>query len=261
MKNPFPGMNPWLEEFWRDVHASLLVYARDQLNAELPAGLQARVDERLAVQTEEQQPHTYLPDVAITESWDRPTAPILGQGGLAVTVAEPIIVDSGEQVIRHLEIVDSRARVITAIELLSPSNKTDGHALLAWEKKRCDYLRGSINLMEIDLLRGGGWTLPDRSLLKPIPSGRVCYHVCTTRPPWLTRHEFYVLPLRERLPAVRVPLRRTDPDVALDLQLLIDPCYERGRYGSVIDYSKEPYPPLPEEEAGWAREILAGRSA
>jgi hypothetical protein len=46
MKNPFPGMNPWLEEFWRDVHASLLVYACDLLNTELPPGLHARVDER-----------------------------------------------------------------------------------------------------------------------------------------------------------------------------------------------------------------------
>jgi len=42
MSNPFPGMNPWLQPFWRDVHASFLVYARDQLNAELPPGLQAR---------------------------------------------------------------------------------------------------------------------------------------------------------------------------------------------------------------------------
>ena len=24
MKNPFPGINPWFEEFWRDVHANLL---------------------------------------------------------------------------------------------------------------------------------------------------------------------------------------------------------------------------------------------
>jgi hypothetical protein len=121
-------------------------------------------------------------------------------------------------------------------------------------------LRGGISVVEIDLLRGGGWALPDRSLLKPVPAGRVCYHVCVTRPPWVTRHEFYVLPLRERLPAIRVPLRRSDPDVALDLQLLIDACYERGRYASVIDYAKPLNPPLPEEEAAWAREILANKA-
>ena len=68
-----------------------------------------------------------------------------------------------------------------------------------------------------------------------MPPGRVCQYVCVTRPPWLTRHEFYVLPLHERLQAIRVPLRRTDPDAALDLQVLIDQCYERGRYDTAID--------------------------
>jgi len=27
MKNPFPGMNPYLEAHWRDVHTSLVTYA------------------------------------------------------------------------------------------------------------------------------------------------------------------------------------------------------------------------------------------
>ena len=74
-------MNPWLEGFWRDVHASLLVYARDQLNAALPPGLQARVDERLAIDAGEEKPGTYLPDLAVTESWDRPAGPVLGAVG------------------------------------------------------------------------------------------------------------------------------------------------------------------------------------
>ena len=257
MKNPFPGMNPWLEEFWRDVHASLLVYARDQLNAELPADLHARVDERLAIDAEEEKSRTYVPDVAVTEAWDRPARPVLGQEGASVTAAEPTIVDFGQQILRHVEIVDSRSHVITAIELLSPSNKEDGGAGLNWKRKRSDYLRADISLVEIDLLRGGAWTLPDRSLLKPLPPGRVHHYVCVTRPPSLSRHEFYVLPLRQRLPAVRIPLRRTDPDAALDLQILIDQCYERGRYASSLDYTKLPHPPLPEDEAAWAKGIVA----
>src|SRR5438876_1533658 len=98
MKNPFPGMNPWLEEYWRDVHASLLVYARDQLNAELPAGLHARVDERLAIDFEDEKARAYIPDVAITEPWDRPPGPVLGQAGTVAGVAEPIIIDFSKQV-------------------------------------------------------------------------------------------------------------------------------------------------------------------
>jgi hypothetical protein len=259
MKNPFPGMNPWLEAFWRDVHAKLLVYACDQLNAELPSGLQARVDERLAVESEEQPPRTYVPDIAVTESWDPPTGPVLGKSGLTGATAEPVVVEVNDRILRHVEIVDSRAQVITAIELLSPSNKAASESTLAWRNKRYGYLRGGINLVEIDLLRYGLWTLPDHSLLKPTPPGRVYYHVCVTRPPWVNRHEFYVLPLRERLPAIRVPLRKPHPDVALDLQLLIEDCYERGRYGAVIDYSRAPDPTLPEEETAWAREVLTSR--
>jgi hypothetical protein len=255
VKNPFPGMNPWLEEFWRDIHASFLVYARDELNAKLPPGLHARIDERLAIDAGEEKTHGYVPDVAITEPWDRAPQPVVAEGGIAV--AQPIIVDLGEEVLRHLEIVDSNAHVITAIELLSPSNKEPGQTQLDWRRKRHDYLRGGINLVEMDLLRGGAWTLPDRSLLKTIPAGRILHHVCVTRPPRWGRYEFYVIPLRQRLPAIRVPLRRTDPDVPLDLQKLIDLCYERGRYGEQLDYTKPPNPPLPEEEALWAREILA----
>jgi len=80
--------------------------------------------------------------------------------------------------------------------------------------------------------------------------------VCVTRAPWSGQHEFYILPLRQKLPAIRVPLRRADPDVALDLQLLVDQTYERGRYGSVLDYSQAPRPALPDQEASWARQVL-----
>jgi len=261
MNNPFPGMNPWLQPFWRDVHAAFLVYARDQLNAELPSGLQARVDERLAIDADGETFHAYLPDVAITEPWDRPSGPLLGLGGQTVTAAEPIVVDLGDEVLRHVEIVDSRAHVITAIELLSISNKIDSDAALAWRRKREDYLRGGISVVEIDLLRGGSWALPSRSLLKPVPEGRVCHHAAVTRPPRIQRCEFYILPLRQRLPAIRVPLRPNEADVALDLQVLVDQCYQGGRYGSVIDYSRPPEPPLPSDEAAWAEELLRTREA
>ncbi len=121
MKNPLPGMNPWLEETWRDVHAKLLVYASDELNAELPGDLHARVRESLASDVDDERARAYLPDVAITETWDRPAGLVLGQGGIKVTAADPTVVDYGGEVLRHVEIMDSREHVITAIEVLSPS--------------------------------------------------------------------------------------------------------------------------------------------
>ena len=34
-------MDPYLEQFWGDVHASLIVYIRDQINEQLPGDLRA----------------------------------------------------------------------------------------------------------------------------------------------------------------------------------------------------------------------------
>lgn len=50
MKSPFPGMDPYLERHWRDVHATLVVLSRGMLQPQLGAGLRARIEERLVVE-------------------------------------------------------------------------------------------------------------------------------------------------------------------------------------------------------------------
>ena len=50
--NPFPGMNPWLESHWGDVHTRLTTYSCDQLQPQLPSGLRARIEEYIAVETD-----------------------------------------------------------------------------------------------------------------------------------------------------------------------------------------------------------------
>lgn len=49
------------------------------------------------------------------------------------------------------------------------------------------------------------------------------------------------------LPNIPIPLRANDTEVVLELQPLIDDCYQDGRYR--IDYAKSPVPPLSLEEA------------
>src|SRR5215207_1862924 len=49
MKSPFPGLDPYLEERWGDVHQSLVTYAADQLGASLPDDLRARMEERISL--------------------------------------------------------------------------------------------------------------------------------------------------------------------------------------------------------------------
>ena len=62
---------------------------------------------------------------------------------------------------------------------------------------------------------------------------------------------------RERLPAVGVPLRAKDADVALDLQPLVDRTYHNGRYDDVLDYGRPPVPPLAAADAAWAKRRVA----
>ena len=56
-------------------------------------------------------------------------------------------------------------------------------------------------------------------------------------------------------PLSAIPLRRDDRDVALDLQAVLDRCYEEGRYDD-IDYREDPEPPLGSDDARWAEALL-----
>ncbi|MEW4568437.1 DUF4058 family protein [Tautonia sp. JC769] len=46
MTSPFPGMDPYLDAWWGDVSASVLVYGSHALNSRLPDDLRARIDHR-----------------------------------------------------------------------------------------------------------------------------------------------------------------------------------------------------------------------
>src|SRR5437868_13950660 len=88
MPSPFPGMDPYLEAHWRDVHARLIIYASDALQGVLPAALRARVEERVLLETPQGfADHPLFPDVRVVEFTARreglETAPAAGTAGTA----------------------------------------------------------------------------------------------------------------------------------------------------------------------------------
>jgi hypothetical protein len=256
-QNPFPGMNPFLQVNWSNAHVRLLAYISDALSTELPMDLSVRAEERVAVDAPGERAREYRADVAVREDWTggfprlwRPEEDAEGGG---ILVAEPEIVPQSLETERWLEIRDDHGVLITVIELLSPHNKS-ASGREDYRRKQQDFLRGGVNLVEIDLLRGGSHVVavPAEQL-----SERHGLHsmICVSRVRGAHRYEVYRPPFRERLPAFRVPLRMTDPDLPLDLQPLIDRCYETGRYWQLSDPARLD-PPLPEEEVGWMRERL-----
>ena len=270
MNSPFPGMDPYLEQYWSDVHSRLTIYSSDELNQLLPPGLIARCESRLIVQNLEGGSRWVRPDVVLTEfppvsfsdvEIDDGSDAEIDEGGVAVAtaVAEPIRVrvQSDNEIQHFVEIIDPRDgdRVVTFIEFISPSNKQPGDGLNKYQQKQCECHEAAVNLVEIDLTRTPG----RENILKLVhlqQRHRETYLASVWRATHPDRYDFYPLSLRRRLPKIRIPLRPTDTDVVLDLQPLVDLAYRNGAYGR-IDYSRPLELPLPAEDMAWAAERVA----
>jgi hypothetical protein len=261
MKSPFPGMDPYLEQHWRDVRARLITYAADQLRPNLPADLRPRIEERVFVEFDEGDPREVYPDVRVVEYPKSQEGAGHRSEGTAVAVAEPILVHVGREPSTqgYIEIVDSSSgnRVVTVIEFVSPTNKLPGKGRKLFLKKRKEVIASSASLVEIDLNRSG-----KRSLAGPTarlrPRQQATYMACIRRGWKRDVAELYPLRLAEPLPALRIPLRKSDADATLNLQLLIDQCYENAGYDT-IDYRQPPIPPLDPDGAAWAEKWLRAK--
>jgi hypothetical protein len=251
-------MDPYLEAHWRDVHASLIIYARDALQGVLPESLRARVEERVLLETPQGiRDHPLFPDVRVVEYMEKRGLETLPEAG--IVVAEPLVVDTdGEPCTEtFLEIIDraSGNRVVTIIEFLSPSNKSPGPNREQYLRKQREVCASNTNLVEIDLNHFGSHTLAfPLDHLKP--RARTTYMACVRRTTRRGQAEVYPMPLWERLPVVNVPLRPEDADVLLDVQALVDQCYRNGGYDGTLNYAVDPDPPLLGAEAEWAKKRL-----
>jgi hypothetical protein len=249
--SPFPGMDPYLEREWEEVHASLAVYARDALQPQLGAELRAAAERRVIVEDDEvaiRPARPIVPDTLVVE---------VAGGGVAVapplvesTAAAPLIVylTTYERPQTFLKIVDvaNGNTVVTVIEFLSPSNKRPGDGKAKYMQKREECLQAGVNFVEIDLTRAGR-----RELLLPadrIPaSHRTEYAACVFRATHRDRLEFYPILLWSPLPEILIPLRSQDADVRLPLQSLIESVGTHSRFA--FDYGSECEPPLAAADA------------
>jgi hypothetical protein len=260
MKSPFPGMDPYLEAHWGDVHARLVTYASDQLAQQMPPHLKVRIEEYVAVEIEDEPlDHRYIPDVRVFE---RPGSASVGaDSGSATAVEElveveeplwiPLTIEPPTQ--REIRIVDARdgGRLVTAIEFLSLTNKTTGRE--DYRRKQAEIIEGGANLVEIDLLRSGRWVLAaGQRFVKKTHRGP--YRICLVRAS-AKRTGLYRASFSRPLPNIQIPLRPSDKDAVLRLQPLIEQAYINGQYGD-LDYRSEPDPPFMEEERLWADELL-----
>ncbi len=203
--------------------------------------------------------HQALPDVSVVEH-PRPTplahsAVAIAPAPLQVLITTDLLEKLISVVIRTVE----DDTLVTAIEILSFTNKRPGHAAyLTYRRKRQALLESTAHLLEIDLLRAGE-RLP---LAEPLPEAP--YFIILSRAERRPIAEVWPLPLQEPLPILPVPLLPPDPDVPLDLGRALATIYDRSRYDLRIDYTQHPPAPgLSAEERTWLEAYLrtAGKRA
>lgn len=257
MDSPFPGMDPYLEPHWRSVHHRLITYAGDRLQGALPARFRVEVEERVFVAGSPDDGRNIVPDVYVVEREPRLGTP--ASEAHAAGIAAPVVIEIRDEpsTETYLEIIDTASgnRVITAIELLSPTNKMPGEGSDLYVRKQREYREAGVSTVEIDLTRQG-----DRWLILPmarIPQEHRALYLGCVRRSWRPRRiEAYPMPLDRPLPTIGVPLDAATADVPLDLQSLVSDCYRNGRYGEAIDYREEPRPPLAPDDRAWADRLL-----
>jgi hypothetical protein len=246
MKSPFPGMDPYIEAcgLWPDFHDDLISEIKRYLAPRLPERYYVQTGERAYVVlagTDEKDTKPMYADVGVGRPMvEGRTAKSKGEEAKAepavdvgsVTMQAFIEEHFRENFIEIYEAEQER-RLVTCIEVLSPSNKVSGEK--GWDlylRKRNALLLGKANLVEIDLVRSGR-RMP---MVQRWPNSP--YYLLVGREDRAPSCRVWPVYFHQPLPEVPVPLARPDPDIPLALQPMIEAVYERSRYGQRFDYTK-----------------------
>lgn len=251
MPSPFPGMDPFIEgQKWRDCHTNMMTGIQGALGPLVAPRYAVDVEEVVYLLGADDEDEQRVPDVRIRQrddehsSWEDPSS--------ATATLEPQVhtlpqTKSVRQ--RYLRLRERRThQIVTIIEVLSPTNKGVGRR--EYVNKRNEILTNSINLVELDLLRGGA-RLPTVEPLRPAD-----YYAFVCRHRQLPEVDVYAWMLQQPLPTIPIPLKDDDPDVPLDLQAVFAVLYDRAVYQYSLDYDVPVDPPLSEADDEWVRQVF-----
>lgn len=258
MRPPFPGMDPWLEdpELWPNVHNSLIVSIRDALTPLVVPRYFVRVESRMTVLTGEDFDQLYRPHVAIrTDDLASPPRES-GTAVIEAVEAKPYRVlvrleeDEIEECFLTIQELPER-KLVTAIEVLSPTNKRTKKARQDYLDKRSDLIRSGVNLVEIDLLRAGQ-RMPLNNAPPPTD-----YRILVYRPRPNRFAEVFGFSYKDPIPSILIPLSHGEAEPTLDLNAVLHALIGRARYDLTINYRHPPTPRLRKEDQAWAESIIA----
>lgn len=277
MPSPFPGMDPYLEDLhlWAGFHNALASEISKSLNRDLPAPYWSQMEMRSEIGIGEERPREVVADVSVhrpTNSTPLQTSTAASREASAVLDAPRTEVSTTRRVrfavepwrLASIEIRDPRAgrKLVTMIEILSPSNKRKGPDRAAYLRKRRRLLAANVSLVEIDLLRKGRrpWT-DEPGLVDVNELAQPVDYLISVNRAWDRGGEFlfdfFPVAVTEKLPVISIPLREQEPEVPLDLQFCFQQAYDAGPYRrGAVDYTQPPAVPLADELSEWSASCL-----
>jgi hypothetical protein len=239
------------------------------LIGELERSLASLVPDRYAVRTGERayvaiggpsgdEGHEFLPEVALASApgpkANRPAAtatPEAGEPEAAPVLMQALFEAEYREVFLEIHQTDRERRLVTGIELLSPSNKRPGtKGWRLYHRKRQVYLRGRAHFVELDLLRRGR-RMPMAGRWPDTP-----YYLLVCRRHEAPRCTVWPAHFLRPLPILSIPLAAPDPDISLALQPLVDAVYARSHYDRDLDYRRALHPLLSPSDAAWPEQRL-----
>ncbi|MEB3340879.1 DUF4058 family protein [Okeania sp.] len=249
MPSPFPGIDPYLEhpDLWPGLHNKLIVRIADLLSPQLSPKYSVSLAVRMYEINDTESLLADIPDVSVLSKKNQVNNSNSTEYQVVVTeptkviLPVPITIRQG-----YLEIKEVATKeVVTAIEILSPSNKRTGKGREIYLEKRETVLASSTNFIEIDLLRYGK-RMP--ILNQQIKSH---YRILVSRKNQRPKADLYVFNIQDEIPEFPLPLRPEDTEIIIDLQTLLTNIYDIGCYDLKIDYAQQPVPELSEHDANW----------
>ena len=234
-------MDPYLEgEHWVSVHAELCIRLIDQIDEQLPDNYVVTPEKYLVVETLTETNQSYQPDatikrlreIALLHPAKQPSEVLTPT--LHVPVPQPRKYQQTFLKITELDTSD----VVTVIELVSPGNKDD-EGRTKFRRKRSSLHENGIHFLEIDLIRRGKRTIPQRhfSQIAPFDYLAALYRADATG------FDVWTFTLADRIPLLPIPLMVGDSDVIIDTQAALDLVYRKRKFWKQIDYNRPSPPP------------------
>ena len=265
--NPFPGMNPYLEDplIWPGFHNQLIARMAFELGPQVPANYRVDIQERTEVVTiggSASEPTFRIPDARVTATSDLPdrlelapaytntattaTAPL--ENGVAVRVA---MLEEARVTYLYVQRMPDW-KVVTIVEVLSPTNKIPGEGRTNYLHKRDEVFASGVSLVEIDLLRGGQ-PMPLQTVLPPSH-----YRILVSRGWERPDAVLYPFNVQQAIPKFTLPLSPDDDEPEVNIGPIVNALHHNARYAQVVRYAdRPPGPALATEFQEWVDERVA----